>query len=87
MADLITAKEGDKLTEKARAVIAKRLRCLPSDVQEAVKPKAPGKDGRWVDIDDGWLAQNQIDAHNHANQNPKHRWAWFSFDTNEFEVP
>jgi hypothetical protein len=62
MADITKAKAGDTFTAQA---IAHLERCgLRSP--HTIKPKAPGSAGQWVCIDCGYLCQNQIDAHNHA---------------------
>ncbi len=84
MADLTPAKAGDKLSKKAvKAWTASGRRSAPSEI----KPKAPGTGGRWVDIDDGYIAFNNSDAWSHAGKYPKHRWAWLSAETGDLEVP
>ncbi len=83
MADLTPAEVGDKISEKTQKILGSRTRRTPTEV----KPKAPGANGRWVDIDDGYFAQNNSDAWNHAESYPKHRWAWMNAETGDLEVP
>lgn len=79
MADLTPAKQGDRFSSMAE----KRHPGIPPVVQ----PKAEGANGRWIDIDDGFVAANNMDAWSHASEKPNHRWAWYSLDTGNLEVP
>lgn len=86
----LTAKAGDKISKKARKVLAKfaygmrgaivDLEML-ENIPSVVEPKTEGNEGQWFCIDCGALPQHNLGAWSHSEQKPKHRFAWRNFAT------
>lgn len=72
MADMTTAKAGDKISDKAvlklqEAMGAMRGALIRLDVPTTVEAKSPGEDGRWFCITCGYFPMHNMDAWSHAS--------------------
>jgi hypothetical protein len=87
---MITAKAGDKITERARRALRRRLgggRMPLEAIQDEVVAKSAGDRGQWFCIDCGELPRNNLEAHSHQEESPKHRLAWRDFTSGKIEEP
>lgn len=71
-----TAKEGEKISTKARERLAGLMRIPVSFVPQKVQPKRDGQQGQWVCADCGEPFPNNMSAMSHGDEKPKHRLAW-----------
>lgn len=93
MTNLKPARQGEKISRRARLAWAKRrARQHAQTVDEAleatpthVATKSPGDRGAWFCCTCGAVHPNNWEAHAHAKEHPKH--AWFSFDSDRLEEP